>query len=407
MFASYVSTNSSSRRGSAVRAAVLLTAAAALAITAAPAGAQVVQSQQHDFTIEIVADGFENPWSIAFLPDGDILVTERPGRLRIIRDGELLPDSVGPMPAVRHEGQGGLQEVAVHPDFESNRLIYLSYAKGNEDNSQSTTALLRARFENDTLTDVEEIFEANAWGERAGHYGAKIAFDADGYLFLSVGDRQFIPQGDLENLAAHPAQNPMTHHGTILRLHDDGSVPDDNPFVGRSDGLPEIWSYGHRNPQGLAINPETGDVWTTEHGPQGGDELNVSRPGLNYGWPVIGYGVNYRTGLAIHATPYREGMEQPEVYWVPSIGASGLAFYTGDAFPMWQGNLFAGGLSAEHQRLSRIWLNEQGGVAHREPLLAGDLRIRDVREGPDGYIYLAVDNRVGLPTPLVRLVPAD
>ena len=404
MSASEFATSSSSLRGSAAKAAVWLTAGAALAIAAAPAGAQVTQSQQHDFSIEIVADGFENPWSIAFLPDGDILVTERPGRLRIIRDGELLPDPVSGTPPVRHQGQGGLQEVAVHPDFESNRLIYLSYAKGNEDDSQGTTALLRGRLENDSLVDVEEIFEANAWGERAGHYGAKLAFDADGYLFISVGDRQFATQGDL---AAHPAQNPMTHHGTIVRLHDDGSVPDDNPFVGSSDALPEIWSYGHRNPQGLAIHPETGEVWATEHGPQGGDELNVSRPGLNYGWPVIGYGVNYRSGLPIHSAPHGEGMEQPALYWVPSIGASGLAVYTGDAFPMWQGNLFAGGLSADYQRLSRIWLNEQGTVAHREPLLAGDLRIRDVRQGPDGYIYLAVDNRVGLPTPVVRLVPAD
>ena len=398
-----VSIHSSSRGGNAATVASWLMAVAGLAL-AAPTHAQVIQSQAHDFTVEIVADGFENPWSIAFLPNGDMLVTERPGRLRIVRDGELLPDPVSGTPPARVAGQGGLMEVALHPEFESNRLIYLSYAKGNADNSQSTTAVLRGRLDNDSLTDVEEIFEAKAWSERSGHYGAKLAFDADGYLFVTVGDRMAPPQGDLE---AHPAQNPMNHQGTIVRLHDDGSVPADNPFVGRSDALPEIWSYGHRNPQSLAIHPETGEVWATEHGPQGGDELNLSRPGRNYGWPVIGYGVNYRSGLPIHSTPHRENMEQPALFWVPSIGASGLAVYDGDAFPMWQGNLFAGGLSTDHQRLSRIWLNEQGGVAHREPLLAGDLRIRDVRQGLDGYIYLAVDNRVGLPTPVVRLMPAD
>ncbi len=208
--------------------------------------------------------------------------------------------------------------------------------------------------------------------------------------------------GDLQ---AHPAQDASDHHGTLLRLNEDGSVPADNPFVGRADIRDEIWSYGHRNPQGLTIHPETGDLWATEHGPQGGDELNHIRPGLNYGWPVIGYGVNYAVGTQIGGRE-REGLEQPAAFWVPSIAPSGLMIYTGDKFPMWRGDAFAGGLSARHQRLSRLSLDGTR-VTNREPLLQGDMRIRDVREGPDGYIYLAIDNQFGNPTPIVRLEPAD
>lgn len=360
---------------------------------------RVYQAQDHSFRLTTVAEGLVNPWSIAFLPDGDMLVTERPGRLRIVRDGRLLPDPVTGVPAVRHGGQGGLQEVLPHPDFAQNRLLYLSFAKGPE--ARGTTAIVRGRLENDRLTGVEEIFEADAWSETRGHYGARMAFDADGHLFVSVGDRQAPTQGDLER---HPAQQPSNHQGTILRLNDDGTVPDDNPFVGRAGFLPEIWSFGHRNPQGLIVHPDTGDVWDTEHGPQGGDELNVVLPGRNYGWPVIGFGVNYRSGLPIHASLAREGMEQPVVFWVPSIATSGLMVYTGDKFPQWRGNLFAGGMSAQHQRLSRIVVDGRH-VATREALLVGELRIRDVRQGPDGYIYLAVDNRVGLPTPIVRMEP--
>ena len=382
---------------------VLLSTLLAISAAALPAHAQVYQSEQHSFRLVTVAENLENPWSMAFLPNGDMLVTERPGRLRIVRNGQLLPAAVPGVPAVRVGGQGGLQEVTPHPDFASNRLIYLSFAKGNADNSQGTTAIVRGRFENDRLTNVEEIFEAKAWSTTQGHYGARMAFDADGHLFVSVGDRQAPSTGNLE---AHPAQDPSNHQGTILRLNDDGSVPSDNPFVGRAGFLPEIWSYGHRNPQGLIVHPQTGDVWDTEHGPQGGDELNVALPGRNYGWPVIGYGVNYRSGLPIHANTQREGMQQPTMYWVPSIATSGLMVYTGDKFPMWRGNIFAGGMSAQHQRLSRITI-EGRHASNREALLLGELRIRDVREGPDGLIYLAVDNRVGLPTPILRLEPAD
>jgi glucose/arabinose dehydrogenase len=375
--------------------------AAISALPFANAKAQVYESQHHDFRVVSVAEGLENPWSMAWLPNGDMLVTERPGRVRIIRNGVLLADAVPGVPAVRAVGQGGLQDVVVHPEFGSNRLIYLSYAKPNADGSEGVTTVIRGRFENDRLSNVEEIFEAKAWSARPGHYGARMAFDAEGYLFLTSGDRMAPPAGDLEG---HPAQDTMTHAGSVIRLQDDGRVPADNPFVGRSGYLPEIWSYGHRNPQGLAFDAETGVLWATEHGPQGGDELNQIRPGLNYGWPVIGYGVNYNSGLPIHNVPARDGMEQPAAFWVPSIAASGLMVYQGDKFPMWKGNIFAGGMSAQHERLSRLTI-EGTTVSGREPLMAGDFRIRDVREGPDGYIYLAVDHRLGQLTPIVRLEP--
>ena len=362
----------------------------------------IFESQHHNFKLVSVATGLSHPWSMAFLDNGDLLVTERPGRLRIIRDGSLLAEPVGGLPEVRIGGQGGLQEVLPHPNFTSNHLLYLSYAKASNDGSEGTTVVVRGRLENNRLEDIEEIFEASAWAEGRGHHGAKLAFGGE-YLFITVGDRQSPPRGDLES---HPAQDFSSHFGTINRLHDDGRVPADNPFVEHPVALPEIWSYGHRNPQGLAINPETGDVWATEHGPQGGDELNLILPGRNYGWPVIGYGVNYRTGLSIHKSTEQSGMEQPVVHWVPSIGASGLMMYDGDAFPMWKGNIFAGGLAATHRRLSRLSLDDTR-VMTREALLLGRLRIRDIRQGPEGYIYLAVDDRGSELTEIVRMEPAE
>ena len=359
----------------------------------------VLRSAYHDYRVVTVADGLEHPWSIAFFPEGDMLVSERPGRLRIVRHGKLLPDPVSGLPEVFAEGQGGLMDVVPHPDFAFNRLLYFSYSKPNADRTQATTAVARARFENDRLTGVEQVFEAVSQGH--GHYGSRLAFDRQGYLFITVGDRQVPPSGDLE---AHPAQDLPNHHGTTIRLHDDGRVPADNPFVDRAEARPESWSYGHRNAQGLAIHPETGDVWLNEHGPQGGDELNLIRPGLNYGWPVIGFGVNYQTGLAIHEGTHREGMEQPVHVWVPSIGISGLLIYTGDRFPEWRGNLFVGGLAGE--QLARLTLKD-GRVVNEEMLVQGMGRIRDVRQGPDGYIYLAIDHVEGELTPVVRLEPVE
>jgi glucose/arabinose dehydrogenase len=358
----------------------------------------VTGSRYHDFRVVTVAEGLEHPWSMAFLPGGDMLVTERPGRLRIVRDGRLLADPVAGVPEVFAQGQGGLLDVLPHPEFASNRLLYLSFSKPNADRSAATTAVVRGRFENDALSEVEEIFEAVSEGR--GHYGSRLAFDPSGFLFITVGDRQVPSTGNLE---AHPAQDVSNHHGTVNRVHDDGRIPEDNPFAGEDGARPEIWSYGHRNPQGLAVHPETGDIYITEHGPQGGDEMNRLVRRGNYGWPVVGYGVNYGSGLAIHEGTQREGMESPIHFWVPSIGTSGLMFYTGDRFPSWRGNLFAGGMAGE--LLARLTLDGQE-IVSRETLVEGIGRVRDVRQGPDGFIYLAIEDRDGAPTPIVRLEPA-
>ena len=357
------------------------------------------RSAFHDYRVVTVVEGLLNPWSMAFLPNGDMLVTERPGRLRIVRGGRLVPEPVAGLPRIRTGGQGGLLDVVLHPGFSSNRLVYFSYAKPNADSSEGTTAVARARFENDQLTNVQEIFEAKVWSRGRGHHGSRLAFDRNGYLFITLGDRQVEPSGNLE---AHPAQDLTTHHGKTIRLHDDGRVPTDNPFVGHTTALASTWTYGHRNMQGLAIHPQTGDVIITEHGPQGGDEVNVLEPGKNYGWPVIGFGVNYRTGSAIHSGTQRQGMEQPIHVWVPSIGTSGLLFYTGDRFPQWRGNLFAGGMAGE--QLVRLTLDGRR-VRNVETLVQGMGRIRDVRQSPDGYIYLAIDSRDNRPTPILRLEP--
>ena len=381
-------------------ALVVLPASIVLAIPAA-AQTSIQRSAYHDYRVVTVADSLENPWSMAFLPNGDMLVTERPGRLRIVRNGKLLPERVAGVPTVRRGGQGGLLDVVLHPSFATNRLVYLSYAKASADTMEGTTAVVRARFENDRLTDVQEIFEAKVWSRGRGHHGSRLAFDRNGFLFVTLGDRQAPSSGNLE---AHPAQDLSNHFGTIVRLHDDGRVPTDNPFVNREGALPEIWSYGHRNVQGFAIHPESGDVWATEHGPQGGDELNLIQPGKNYGWPVVGYGVNYRSGAAIHSGTMKEGMESPVHIWVPSIATSGLLLYTGDKFPGWRGNLFVGGMAGEV--LARLTLDGKR-VMNEEKLVQRMGRIRDVRQSPDGYIYVAIDNRQGGKTPILRLEPVQ
>ena len=360
----------------------------------------VMQSVYHDYRVVTVVEALEHPWSIAFLPGGEMLVTEQAGRLRIVRDGVLVADPIAGVPEVHYEGQGGLMDVLPHPGFASNRLLYLSYSKPIGDGSEATSAVIRGRFANGRLTDVEEIFEADSRGR--GHYGCRLAFDADGYLFITVGDRQVPSTGDLQ---AHPAQDISNNHGTTNRLYDDGRVPDDNPFVGQGGARPEIWSYGHRNAQGLVIHPDTGDVWINEHGPQGGDEVNLVIPGENYGWPVVGYGVNYGTGLAIHEGTIREGVQHPKHIWVPSIGVSGQMIYTGDRFPGWRGSMFAGGLSGE--QLARLTLDGRS-IDLEETLMFGIGRIRDVRQGPDDYIYLAIDGEEqGDLTPVLRLEPAE
>ncbi|MDH3270423.1 MAG: PQQ-dependent sugar dehydrogenase [Gemmatimonadota bacterium] len=382
---------------------------------ASEADPDVVKTALHDFRVVEVVDGLVHPFSMVFTPDGDLLVTERPGRLRIVRDGVLLPDPVEGIPEVMFLGggaksmngreQAGMRDVILHPEFERNRLLYLSYTKPGAD-SLGNIAVARGRFETDRLTEVEEIFHADAFGngsDRSSQWGGRMAFGLDGYLFITIGDRQWQPEGDLE---AHPAQDRSNHNGTTLRLRDDGSVPTDNPFVGQDRVRPEIWTWGHRNAQGLGVHPETGDVWLNEHGPQGGDELNLLVSGANYGWPVVGYGVNYSSGLAIHDGTHREGMEQPRHVWVPSIGVSGMLFYTGEPFAAWKGDMLVASLGG--RQLARLELDGPD-VVREETLLQGVGRIRDVRQGPDGLVYLAIDGDArgfdGDPTPILRLEP--
>jgi glucose/arabinose dehydrogenase len=320
--------------------------------------------------------GLAAPWSMAFLPNGDMLVTERVGRLRIVRNGTLDPQPIAGTPQVVAMQQGGLLEVALHPRFAENQYVYLTYSKAGDQGN--TTALARGKFDGKALSEVKDLFVADAWSKGGLHFGSKLAFGPDGMLYMTVGERNDRTR----------AQDTTHHAGKILRLRDDGTVPMDNPFVGRAGFRPEIYSYGHRNLQGLAFHPATGQLWETEHGPQGGDELNLIQPGKNYGWPVVTLGREY-AGEPITPVWYREGMEQPVTVWVPSIALSGMVFYTGDRLPGWKGDLFVGGLSG--LQLHRI-VFANGNVRGREMLL-NELkqRIRDVRQGPDGYLYLATD----------------
>lgn len=381
--------NARPRSGVGVRQAKhKLFAVLLLAGCTAEPGVAPAQQQETKPRVATVVDGLEHPWGMAFLPGGDMLVTERPGRLRLIRNGALVPEPVAGVPEVWATGQGGLLDVALHPAFARNRLVYLSYAKPGS--RGATTAVARGRLDGNRLTGVEEIFEAKAWSTSGVHFGSRLAFDRKGYLFVSIGER-----GRMEN-----AQDLSNHAGTIVRLHDDGRVPADNPFVKRAGALPEIYAYGVRSPQGLAIHPVTGELWESEHGPRGGDEINHIRAGRNYGWPVITYGINYN-GQKISDLTAKEGMEQPLRYWVPSIATSGLAIYSGNKFPDWRGNLFVGGLAGQH--LSRIPVSADGKLGEPERLLTDrGQRIRDVRVGPDGYLYLLVD---AAKAPLLRLEP--
>ena len=362
-------------------------------------GNTLFRSALHDYRVVTVVDGLVQPWSIAFLPDGDVLITERPGRLRVMRQGKLLPRGGGgraegvPLVAGRTARSHAPSEL--HLESADLPEFLEAWCDRRSGHDGTRTRPLRGH----SVDERRAAFRGHAQGRN--HFSGKIAFDRNGYLFLTLGDRQVPPEGNLET---HPAQDLSNHHGKIVRLHDDGRVPTDNPFVNRAGARPEIWSYGHRNVQGLAIHPETGDIWTNEHGPQGGDELNRIQPSRNFGWPVIGFGVNYQTGLAIHAGTQREGMEQPAQVWVPSIGISGLMIYTGNRFPEWRGNLFVGGM-ARH-RLARLTLDGQR-VINEETLVPQMGRIRDIRQGPDGDIYLVTDNRDGKPTPILRMEPVD
>jgi glucose/arabinose dehydrogenase len=332
--------------------------------------------------VETVAKGLERPWALAFLPDGRILVTERPGRLRIVeRDGRVSKplDNVPPVVA---RGQGGLLDIALDPRFAENRLVYLSYAEPGENNTAGT-AVLRGRLADGKLDDVQVIYRQQPKVGGGNHFGSRLLFARDGTLFVTQGDRF----GYRER-----AQDLSSGLGKIVRINPDGSVPKDNPFVGRSGTRPEIWSYGHRNVQSAAFHPETGQLWTVEHGARGGDELNHPEAGKNYGWPVITYGVDY-SGAKIGEGTAKPGMEQPVYYWDPVIAPSGMIFYTGEAFPDWKGSILIGSLTPG--LLVRLTLKD--GQVAREGRYLGDLgeRIRDVQQGPDGLIYLVTDSRDG------------
>jgi glucose/arabinose dehydrogenase len=346
----------------------------------------------HDTAIK----GLDHPWGIAFLPGGDMLVTERPGRLRVVRNGVVDPAPIGPMPAMLATGLGGALDVTLHPQFATNRLIYIVYSKPLDGAvGNATTAVYRARWDGGaTLADGKDIFVATSTkaaadqsiGPATGSYGARFAWDKDGSLFVSLGERN-VP---------NTAQEPGTHLGKIVRIKDDGSVPKDNPFIGKAGYLPEIYTLGHRNPLGLYVNPINGELWSTEEGPQGGDELNVIRAGRNYGWPRVSLGRNY-DGTIVGEGFTAPGLEEPMVFWVPAIAISGLSIYNGDAFPAWKGSAFVGAMRANTgQHIQRVFFNPKGEPTGREIFLSElKQRIREVKPGPDGFLYALTDETFG------------
>ncbi len=358
----------------------------------APVPGAIVQGENSSFKLEPVMEtGLEAPWAIAFLPDGRILVTERAGRLRIIENGKLLPEAVRGIPAV-FGGEGGLLDVVLHPDYSrpGNDWIYLSYGDKSP-GGLAMTAVIRGRLRGDALVDQQQIFKADDSLYRAGgqRFGSRLLFDGKGHLFFSIGDRAC--PGDEQDLSQP--------NGKVHRVNDDGSIPQDNPFIHRTGAIPSIWTYGDRNAQGLAFSPVTGDLWESEHGPRGGDELNILRPGHNYGWPVITYGMNY-DGTPITDHLALDGMDQPVAYWVPSIATSPLTFYTGSRFPQWKNNLMLGSLAA--QELLRLVI-EGGKVVHQEILFKGIGRVRDIANGPEGDLYVVLNQ----PDRIERIVPAE
>jgi len=376
------------------RSTVLL--ASALLIAGLLPGARAeeegsIRTEHGAVRLVTVASGLERPWGMAFLPDGRLLVTEKPGRLRLVSQEGKVGPPLGGVPTVDAAGQGGLLDVALDPEFGTNRLVYVSYAEPRD--GGNGTAVARGRLTETGLEDVQVIFRQQPTVQSGHHFGSRLVFARDGRLFVTLGER---------NSERARAQDLDSHIGKVVRIERDGGVPSDNPFVGRAGALPEIWSYGHRNVQGAAPHPVTGELWTNEHGPKGGDELNRTLAGRNYGWPKVTYGVEY-SGKKISDSPTAPGIESPVHYWVPSIATSGLLFYTGDRFPAWRGNAFVGGLKSE--QLSRLEF-DGNRVVHEEVLLRGVVRdrVRDVEQGPDGLIYLLTDEGDGR---LLRIEPAE
>lgn len=354
-------------------------------------GNQSMQSQNspieatHSITTEVLAEGLENPWSMAFLPDGRILIAERPGRLRIWQQGKLLDESISGLPQIWENGQGGLLDVVLHPDFENNGWIYLAYATHEGD--KGNTAISRARLQGNQLVDLEELFRGSPLTDLSYHFGCRIVFEDKNTFYFPIGDR-----GEMNN-----AQKLDNNNGKVMRLRDDGSIPEDNPFMGVEGAKPEIWTYGHRNIQGMSLHPLTGELWTHEHGPKGGDEVNIEQKGANYGWPLASFGINYNDEIITNDTSL-PGMIDPIHYWVPSIAPCGMAFVTSDKYPNWKNNLLVGALAG--QQIQRLVFNNNK-VVYTEKLLKGFARFRDIRQGPDGYIYVLTEG----PGLFFRLIP--
>ena len=355
-----------------------------------PAVDRVVESEKHAFKLETVVDGLDTPWGLEFLPDGRLIVTERPGNLRLLTTGKPLADPVAGLPKPWVKQDGGLMDVALHPDYALNGWIYLGYSEPGGPPGASNTVVIRGRVRGSQWVDEQVLFRAQKdlyWDDNT-HFGLRFLFDKERRLYYSIGDRG----------RERDAQDLSLPHGKIHRVQDDGRIPADNPFVGRPGAAASIWSYGNRNPQGLDWHPVTGELWSTEHGPRGGDELNLIEPGRNYGWPVITYGINY-DGTPVSDKTAQEGMEQPILQWTPSIGTCGIAFYTGSHFPGWKNDLFVTALVG--QSLRRLVI-EGHRVVHEEVLFRNIGRVRDVVQGPDGYLYVVLNN----PGRIVRLVPA-
>ena len=342
-----------------------------------------------NFRTTTILEGLEHPWSMAWLPDGAMLITERAGRLRIARNGVLEPQEIAGVPEVFAVGQGGLMDVSLHPNFSENRFVYLTYSHGNE--SANHTRLARATFNGSALENLEVIFEVSQTKTGGQHFGSRIVWLPDNTMLVAIGDRGNPPIQLNGDLIRQQAQNLNSHLGKVVRLNDDGSIPPDNPFVDRADAKPAVWSYGHRNIQGMSFDRANNRLWSTEHGARGGDELNLVKAGENYGWPEVTYSQEY-TGGEISQERSRQGIVDPKVVWTPATAPSGLAFYTGDRFSQWEGDLFAGGLVSEDVR--HLDLDGEGNVLSEESIPIGQ-RVRDVRQSPEGMLYVLTDEQNG------------
>ncbi|EWY41775.1 glucose dehydrogenase [Skermanella stibiiresistens SB22] len=372
-----------------------LTTTALTGVAPAFAADTSFKTEKAEIQVTTVADGLSNPWGLAFLPDGGMLVTEKRGNLRLVSSDGTVSEPITGVPAVDARGQGGLLDVALDPQFQRNRLVYLSFSEAGE--GGNSTAVARGVLSNsgDALSEVQVIFSQKPKLPSTKHFGSRLVFDDQGFLFIGLGERS-------EQRFRGQAQDLNSHLGKVIRIRPDGSVPKDNPFVNQQGALPEIWSYGHRNIQGAALNPRTGALWVNEHGPKGGDEINIPEAGKNYGWPVVSYGVEYSGAPVGTGKQTAEGMAEPVHHWTPVIGSSGMAFYTGTAFPAWRGSVFNGGLATEE--LVRLELDGDR-VVHEERMLS-DLgqRIRAVEQGPDGALYLLTDESDG---EILRIHPAE